>query len=183
MEKAEFLIELARLVSNYNNFIPSENEKVMIANEWYSTFRKFDKKIFRSAISQWIRSERFKPTIADVMDLIYQQNSLNGYSFDELWGFVENGFRNGKITYGGRYDHSETYRDFPKELKEILSYQSFANLGRIDLFQLSKEKERYKQLFENKRKEKKKEFLLSENPMELLPYWKTKQMMIEMGEE
>lgn len=181
MNKQDLIKGLGLLLLAY----PNQFEKGLTNNTidfWFSYFKAFNKTVFISALNNHINKSRFMPTISEIKEIIYMQNSLTGYSFDELWNQLLNGYHEAEPRYGG-YDYSSGYDLFPKELKELVDYKLFSEIAKMDSFQRERTKENLRKIFLTKREKEKEKFLESDNPMELLPHWETKQRMLTCMEE
>lgn len=132
-------------------------------------FKTFPKEVIENAVFEFVSTSKFPPTIADIKEVIYRQNTLTGYTFDEYWQMMMNGYRQAVVIVGG-YSYWEAYQNFPQELQELVTYELYCDLAKMDDYRKLREKEHIKASLLSKREAKKREFLISQEPVSLLPH-------------
>lgn len=98
MEKQEFSILAAVLKSAYqrDNFM-SDKESISV---WYSFLKEYDYKDVSNATSNYIKSETFPPTIADI---ISYTNRFRGATWSVEWNKIIQGCDFNELDYPAQY--------------------------------------------------------------------------------
>ena len=168
MKESDLIKLFAVLEANYRNFITPELLPGL-KKTWYQLFQPFPTAVVENAVFEFISTSKFPPTIADIKEIIYRQNTLTGYTFDEYWQMMMNGYKKGVYVRLG-YSYWEAYKEFPKELKEVLTYEEYHDLAHFDEFRRYREKERIKAAILSKRESLKREFITAKDPVAMLPH-------------
>lgn len=168
MKESELIKLFGILAANYRNFVTNDTLPGL-RTIWFQMFKSFPVEVIQNAVFEHMSTSKFPPTVADVKEIIYRQNTLTGYTFEEYWQILLNGYRKATVVVGG-YSYWESYKDFPKELQELISYEQYHDLAYLDDYRRDREKERLRATLLARRDDTKREFLTSSDPATLLPH-------------
>ena len=87
MTKAELAKLFGILSVAYPNF-GSQQNKEMLVEVWFDALQPLPYELVEMAIKSLISTSRYAPSVAEVKETVYKQNTLHGYTFDEIWNLI-----------------------------------------------------------------------------------------------
>lgn len=168
---------LASIAVAYPNFKTDKERE--LTGLWYTMLKEFPKELVNKAVMHHIAISKFAPTVADIRELIYEQNSLIGHEFDELWKLIIETLKTVELHPLGNGYVYPRYKLLPQEAKELVSYEELSDLGNMDSRSRDFKKREYEKKFNSNREKEKQLFLTHEKPMELIPHYKAKELTNE----
>ena len=112
MEKNEFAILAKSMKAVYTgaNFLPD----TAAMDIWYSLLKDLDYKTAALAVQDYIQSEKYPPTVADIREKSVRVNDGDGMTALEAWGYVRKALRN------SIYHADEEFSNLPIECQQAI---------------------------------------------------------------
>lgn len=177
MTKSELVIVFSKLSVAYPNFGANQSVE-MLTEVWFEQLEQFPFELVDMAIKSMISTFKFIPTIAEVKETIYKQNTLQDYDFEELWKLIVRASNQGEYFLGG-LDYKKAYNSLPRQARELIEPYDLDRIANSSYESVEYSKNQFRKVHEELKEKKKQDFLLSDKPLELIPHWQTKQKMIK----
>ena len=175
MNKVEVAEILTSLTVPYPSFSKDQDKEALI-NLWYATLGAFPKALVNMAIMEHISTSKFPPSVFEIKEIIYKQNTLHGYTFDEIWNLILKAVDSGEY-YLGDISYSKSYARLPKEVKDIITIDGLHQIAVNSISENEYIKNQLRRRYQEIKDEKLHSFLTSSQPLTLIPHWETKLQM------
>lgn len=116
MTKEETLKILTVLKSAYPTFYRDSNSEELsgVINLWYQHLSDLDYERVEKAVSYYISTEKFAPSIAGIRETIYKMFADNRLSTSEAWKLVCKAVRN------STYNSIEEFEKLPQKVQKVI---------------------------------------------------------------
>ena len=107
LTKKDILLMIKVIKANYSYAYQNANSEdvTLMTNVWFECLKKYPKEIVNQAFRETIETNKYPPTIADIIEKIKSMVSAVGESDQELWGELCSAVYKASVLYS-RFDYT-----------------------------------------------------------------------------